>query len=329
MSEVLLVYGDEPQRMEEVKGAFLASYTTLNVRMFDSESSPRSICEAMNEQSLFGDVSVLYIANPPIIKKTAKQSLGEWQQVYDALLTYNGESPVLLMYHESIDKRIQANKALLAAIRHEECHKLKGPELLTWVTSYCKKNGYTLTRDGMLYLQHVLELWQDVPVSFLRTEFDRYFLQLGKTKKITEDFLRENSSDYGAKNIFAFKDALLQKNAAVLMELFPFMLSYKEIDRALSYIESQLRLQLMVSECRAYGMSEAETVAYMKDNGSTVKPYPIKLAYSAARSVTIPALAGLLRQLYEIIRLGRMGEGQLIRVRDACLTYCLSEEEKI
>ena len=113
------------------------------------------------------------------------------------------------------------------------------------------------------------------------------------------------------------------------MELFPFMLSYKEIDRALSYIESQLRLQLMVSECRAYGMSEAETVAYMKDNGSTVKPYPIKLAYSAARSVTIPALAGLLRQLYEIIRLGRMGEGQLIRVRDACLIYCLSEEEKI
>ena len=69
MSEVLLVYGDEPQRMEEVKSAFLTSYTTLNVRMFDSESSPRSICEAMNEQSLFGDVSVLYIANPPIISR--------------------------------------------------------------------------------------------------------------------------------------------------------------------------------------------------------------------------------------------------------------------
>ena len=33
------------------------------------------------------------------------------------------------------------------------------------------------------------------------------------------------------------------------------MFGYKELDRAMSYIEGQLRLQLLVNECRQAGMS--------------------------------------------------------------------------
>ena len=60
---------------------------------------------------------------------------------------------------------------------------------------------------------------------------------------------------YGAKNIFTFKEALLKRDIDTLLELFPFMFGYKELDRAMSYIEGQLRLQLLVSECRQAGMS--------------------------------------------------------------------------
>ena len=48
-----------------------------------------------------------------------------------------------------------------------------------------------------------------------------------------------------------------------LLELFPFMFSYKEIDRAMGYIEGQLRLQLLVSECRAAGMTAKQVENFL------------------------------------------------------------------
>ena len=42
----------------------------------------------------------------------------------------------------------------------------------------------------------------------------------------------------------------MKRDIDTLLELFPFMFGYKELDRAMSYIEGQLRLQLLVSECR-------------------------------------------------------------------------------
>ena len=46
----------------------------------------------------------------------------------------------------------------------------------------------------------------------------------------------------------------------------------------MSYIEGQLRLQLLVSECRQSGMSVQAIQNLCKDHNSSFKPYPIKLA---------------------------------------------------
>ena len=35
------------------------------------------------------------------------------------------------------------------------------------------------------------------------------------------------------KNIFTFKEALLKRDIDTLLELFPFMFGYKELDRAM------------------------------------------------------------------------------------------------
>ena len=50
----------------------------------------------------------------------------------------------------------------------------------------------------------------------------------------------------------------------------------------MSYIEGQLRLQLLVSECRQVGMSVQAIQNLCKDHDSSFKPYPIKLAYEAS-----------------------------------------------
>ena len=56
----------------------------------------------------------------------------------------------------------------------------------------------------------------------------------------------------------------------------------------MSYIEGQLRLQLMVSECKGTGLSEREVQDLFKKYESATKPYPITLAYRQ-RNVSVRA----------------------------------------
>ncbi len=237
-------------------------------------------------------------------------------------MEYNGDNPILLIYHDMIDKRINQNKEILDKIPNHQCKRLEGADLVMWIRQYCTSNGFKMTPDAQEYVAHLIDLWQDVPVSFMRTEFDRYFLQITGDKVITKEFLEENGSDYGAKNIFTFKEALLKRDIDTLLELFPFMFGYKELDRAMSYIEGQLRLQLLVSECRQAGMSVQAIQNLCKDYDSSFKPYPIKLAYEASSRISIKALRALLKGLYEIILDSRSSRGDIWRFRDLCITYC-------
>lgn len=290
--------------------------------MLNDEVGSRRICEKLSEDSLFGEPTLYCLVNPPIFAKTNKRVTEEWQQVYDLLLTYDGSHPVLVLYHETIDKRLKPNKEFLKSVPNEACERLKGPEIVKWLQTYCHSHGYTMSADGIEYIHHLLELWQDVPVSFLRTEFDRYFLLLPPKGEITQAFLVANGSDYGAKNIFLFKEALFKKDVNTLLTLFPYMLQSKEVERAMSYIEGQLRLQLMVSECRFSGLSERAVQDLFKEAGSTVKAYPITLAYRQSQQISIRALAKLLRGLYEVMRDSRRGEGSVSYFKDLCLAYC-------
>ena len=322
MEHVKLIYGNEPQLIEEHKAAFLRKYGNLEITVLDNESGPTKISEQLSEDSLFGDAKVFILVNIPIFQKSGQKEQLAWSGLYELLLNYSGANPVLLIYHDVIDKRIKLNNNFLKDIDYVECKRLEGGELLHWISQYCKDNGYSISRDGMDYISHLIELWKDVPVTFIRTELDRYFLQLEKGQSITSSFLQENSSDYGAKNIFTFKEALLNQNVPVLLELFPFMFSYKEIDRAMSYIEGQLRLQLIVSECRSAGMTVKQVQDLFKEHESTIKAYPIELAYKASSRISIPVLSQLLRDLYEVIRDSRTSRGTIWRFRDLCLTYC-------
>lgn len=319
---VELLYGDESQLIEEKKIAFLKKYKDWPQQVLNDEVGPGQMAEVLSANSLFAEPTVYCLINPQIFAKTGKKVSDDWQRVYDVLLNYDGDNPVLVIYHDTIDKRLKGNSQFLKTVPNTECVRLKGDALLQWIVKYCKSNGYSLSPDGAEYMRHLLELWQDVPVAFMRTEFDRYFLLLPKKGVITREFLLENGSDFSAKNIFLFKEALFNRNAKTLMALFPYFLQYKEVDRAMSYIEGQLRLQLMVNECAGQGMTERQVQEYLKSLGSTTKAYPIKLAYEQSRRVRTVALAKLLRGLYESVSRSRRGEGDISYFKDLCLAYC-------
>lgn len=327
MAKIHMLYGNEGQLINEHKLDYLSQFEQLPLVTLQDDVGPNRILEQLSEDSLFGDSKVFCLINPGIIKKAGKSN-DAWQGLRKYLLTYSGDNPILILYHDAIDKRIKDNKDLLNAIPNQEFKRLEGGELVLWLRNYCQSNGYTMTHDALDYISQLLELWVDVPVSFMKTEFDRFFLMLNQEKEITKAFLEKNISNYGAKNIFTFKEALMNGDVPVLLELFPFILSYKEMDRALSYIEGQLRLQLMVSECRAAGMSVKQVQDLFKEKSSKTKPYPIKLAYENAPRIPRKALRKLLMGLYQIVAASRMGKGDMWAFKDLILSYCAQREEE-
>lgn len=326
MASIQLLYGTEDQLMEEHKLSILSQYRDMEVVNLTDDNNPSRIMEQLSEDSLFGDSKVFCLINPGIVKKTGKNN-DAWQGLRSFLLNYQGENPVLIIYHDAIDKRLKENKELLATIPNEEFKRLEGGQLVQWMRKYCQENGYQLTLQAQDYISQLLEIWVDVPVSFMRTELDRFFLLLGDKKKIDKPFLEANISDFGSKNIFTFKDALLQRDVHTLLDLFPFIFSYKEVDRAMSYIEGQLRLQLMVSECRAAEMTLRQTQDLFKQEGSKTKAYPIKLAYEAAPRIPRKALRSLLIGMYHVVATSRMGQGDISTFRDLVLSYCEQGKE--
>lgn len=326
MASIQLLYGTEDQLMEEHKLSILSQYRDMEVVNLTDDNNPSRIMEQLSEDSLFGDRKLFCLINPAIVKKSGKNN-DAWQGLRSFLLTYQGENPILIIYHDAIDKRLKENKELLATIPNEEFKRLEGGELVQWMRKYCQENGYQLTVQAQDYISQMLEIWVDVPVAFMRTELDRFFLLLGDRKDIDKPFLEANISDFGSKNIFTFKDALLQRDVHTLLNLFPFIFSYKEVDRAMSYIEGQLRLQLMVSECRAAGMTLTQTQDLFKQEGSKTKAYPIKLAYEAAPRIPRKALRSLLIGMYHVVASSRMGQGDISTFRDLVLSYCEQGKE--
>ena len=326
MASIHLLYGTEDQLMEERKLSILSQYRDIEVVNLTDDNNPSRIMEQLSEDSLFGDSKLFCLINPGIVKKTGKNN-DAWQGLRSFLLNYQGENPVLIIYHDAIDKRLKENKELLATVPNEEFKRLEGGQLVQWMRKYCQENGYQLTLQAQDYISQLLEIWVDVPVTFMRTELDRFFLLLGDNKEIDKPFLEANISDFGSKNIFTFKDALLQRDVHTLLDLFPFIFSYKEVDRAMSYIEGQLRLQLMVSECRAAGMTLTQTQDLFKQEGSKTKAYPIKLAYEAAPRIPRKALRSLLIGMYHVVATSRMGQGDISTFRDLVLSYCEQGKE--
>ena len=258
----------------------------------------------------------------PIFDKPKKKMAPEWQGLRDYLQSYNGEDPIILVYAETIDGRLQGNKAFLGAVESFKFEKVEGEALFQWTQQYCKAHKQKIDPDGMAYVRDLVDLWKDVPLAFLRTEFDRLFLLLNKGESITASFLKEHMTDFGEKNIFRFKDALLARDARTLLDLFPSMLKNKSVDMAMAYVHNQMHLQLMVSECAFYGMTLPEIQSLFKEKGMKANPYTIKLAYEARRKIQIPAVAKLISQLYHLILQSRQGIADMSQFQDICLAYC-------
>lgn len=330
MERLIVLHGEESQLIEEKKHSYIRAAGERVVEVFTAESGASRISEALREDSLFGEAKLFILEDLPILKKTTgKQGSGDFQGIYDFLLQYEGENPVILIFHGNLDKRVKANKVFLERAKEVELKKMSADDMLIWTESYVKKEGYLLTPDGKQYLRALLEIWDEVPLSFLKTEMDRLFLFLHDGDAITLDLLAREGSDFGAKNIFRFTDAFFKKEVKVLHQLLPFVLKPKEMERFFAYFEGQLRLQLMVAELAGVGFVGDKAIANrLKDLGSPVKPYPVKLAYERRHKVNARSIASFLEAFYGIACGIRQSKAKADDFSLLCYSYCAEGGEK-
>ncbi|MBF1762006.1 MAG: DNA polymerase III subunit delta, partial [Veillonella sp.] len=100
MASIHLLYGTEDQLMEERKLSILSQYMDMEVVNLTDDNNPSRIMEQLSEDSLFGDRKLFCLINPAIVKKSGKNN-DAWQGLRSFLLTYHGENPILIIYHDA------------------------------------------------------------------------------------------------------------------------------------------------------------------------------------------------------------------------------------
>lgn len=324
MADIFVIHGEERQLMEEKKQQILQRYKGYHVDVYTTEQTVQEVMNALEQDSLFGEPSVIVLEDIPVVKMTtAKKAAAEaWDIVYQTIMNYSGDNPIILYMHGSVDKRVKANKEILAKVEEFSFPKLSQEDTMRWITRYCNDHRHALSRDGYQYMEGLLEIWVDVPTIFLKTELDRLFLFLKEHEEITAALLAKEGSDYGSKNVFKFTEALYDKNMAILMELIPFVSKTKEIDRFLAYLEGQLRLQLLVYEGKYNGKSANTMAAEFKEAGLSYKSYPVTLAYNRCNRVSYTAVRDLLYGIYDLTLQRRTGTMDPHALERLCIAFC-------
>lgn len=326
MENIYVLHGEEGQLIEQKKNEILNKYKGYEVVMYSNETPYDNIMAALQEESLFMESRIYVIHDLPILRKTtdktSSKDLGEWQVVYDVLLNYTKDTPVILVYNGNLDQRLKINKVFLEKAHTFLFKKLSKDDLIQWSERYCRFHKHPFSQDARQYFHELMDLWVDVPVHFLKTEFDRLFLFLKDEEPIRRHLLVNQGSDFGSKNIFKFMDAFYEKDIALMLEIMPFVMQKKEFDRFFAYVENQLRLQIMVYECGNDGMNAVETHRYLEEHGMKVKAYPVKLAHRRNKFLRINEVKDFLVAMYDIVLNRRRGIVDETAFPRMCMKYC-------
>ena len=93
---VILLYGDEPQLIEEKKQTLLQTLTDRTLLTLREEQGPGSILGQLQEISLFGEPRAFLLVHLPIFDKAKKKVAPEWQTISrDHRWTFAGEQDIL------------------------------------------------------------------------------------------------------------------------------------------------------------------------------------------------------------------------------------------
>lgn len=319
-----LLYGDDLVSVSLRREGLLKAYFQGNPpdpMVFDGGGSYEEYQNALEGQSLFSADTAVVIHNPFFLKRVSKSEKEDKQQA--AFLNLLAQLPpeifCVILQDGKVDKRTKLVKNLLAICYSEELNLMKPQDGAGTMIRLLQNAGKRVDFSARSYLEAVLSSWNEISLPLLQTECDKIVLMCGNQSVVTQRILELALPDYMNQGIFKFTDALLDKNAQVVLESADRVFTDTgTIIKNLGALSSKFRKIKMLKEMERNRVP----VTRMQETLGIRSSWAWKYLVNDARKVTEKEAEWFLLEIFNYQLTSRQGASEL-DLKDLLLKYCM------
>lgn len=257
---IMIIYGSEAYLMEEGRRQFFEaarkrSGGDAEVQTFQKDAAAASVVESFQGTSLFSSGTITVWYDCPFLplkrggRSRSKVSKEEQWFLDEAGRLDDGNS--LLFYSKgNVDTGSAFFKALKPMAQVVAAEAVSEKNVMPYVTAYLKKQGKSLSRDGVVFLQDLFQTWGSISLLYVFSELDKLCITLPDGKRsIGPDDLADLFAGTMEKNLFTFMDAFLRRNGEKTLPFVEGLFSKQDAFlKNTGYMLSRLRLLLSYKE---------------------------------------------------------------------------------
>lgn len=268
MSNIYLLYGENDylisKKIEEIKNL----YNNYDIVLYDMTIDNISFAiEDLSMNSLFGNDKIVICYNCVFLNNTKSDIDHKIEYLSEYLK--NASSNILILVTDTLDKRKKIVKDLLKENAYE-FKNLNDYELNSFITDYCKKNGFKINNDALMLFK--TKLTNNLYI--ICSELDKLFLCCDKI--INKSDIEVITSRMINSNIFDLINAIVRKDIDKSLELYDDLVLINEEEiKLIVTLANQFRLIYQVKNMFKFGYSELDIAKEL-----SVHPYRVKLANS-------------------------------------------------
>jgi DNA polymerase-3 subunit delta len=283
-ANIYLFYGEEPYFIDELSD-YLSEHVLNDVEkelnqlvLYGRDSAVATIINSSRQFPMMGDRQLVVVREAQDMDLKKEENL-------NLLLSYAKQpqaSTILVIcykYKTIPAKMLKAITASPVGIAVESKRKYEN-ELPAWITNQVKNSGYSISDKAAIMLVEFL----GNNLEKINNELGKLYINLSKTKVITEDSIEQFigiSKDY---NIFEFQKALARKNIIVANKIaHHFALNpsensiFKTIPMLFNFFSKVLLIHSLPDKSESSIMSKAKLTSFSKqDYIEAFRNYPPK-----------------------------------------------------
>lgn len=318
------LYGDDLVSANIRKNNLVRQYFNGNppdVTTFENSGSYEEFRNALEGQSLFNPQTAVVIHNPFFLKRISKSEKED--NSFEAFLKLiKGLPPdifLLIMQDGKPDKRTKTVKSLLAVCYSEELSLMNPKDAAGAMIRMLADEGRQVDYEARAYLEAVLSSWDEISAPLLQTECDKIILMCGNRSQVTRKLLEMALPEYMNQGIFRFTDALLDKNAAVVLESADRVFTdVSTTIKNLGFLSSKFRKIKILKEMERNRKSEKEIWQALGIRSS----WMWRNTKNEARKVKEDDAEWFLIRIFDYQLKSRQGFSDM-ELKDLLLEYCL------
>ena len=272
-ANVYLFYGEEPFYIDELTD-YLTENTLTDVEkelnqyvLYGRDSSAAMVVNSSKQFPMVGDRQLVVLREAQDMDLKKEETLG----LFLSYLKNPQPSTVLVIAHKYKTipaKLLKAVSASDKAVAVESKRKYEN-ELPTWITAQVKNSGYSISDKAAIMLVEFL----GNNLEKINNELSKLYINLSRTKSITEESVEQYigiSKDY---NIFEFQKALARKNITIANKIANhFAINpgensiFKTIPMLFSFFSKVLLIHSLPDKSESSIMSKAKLTSFSKQD---------------------------------------------------------------